>query len=402
MNETQAVEKIKAMLLGGPIETTFDDPEVSEMIPIITKAKFRLSLGKDGIVVIVKPKEKAVRIFYFDDNDAKSTKPSRGKPKPKPKPKPKDDEATRRLRLHHTYVPPHFDEDVVAILTDEVPHNIWLVGPTGTGKTEYAHHLAARLGRKLVQINCREDMATASFLGDRTVEVDEDSAQNFIKFLEGPAVKAMQEGLDEDGNEVGAPAILFIDEAGACPAHISIALNRLLETRKVRREVALDGDSGRVVRSHSGFRVILAANTTGRGLTGMSDSLYTAQANAHDISTLNRVTAYFRFGYDRAAEKHIMQEKTGDDTITRIVLGLRDKIRGAIKRGELPTPFSTRMIVAIADMYRVLDDIGKAIYYVCYNAVTPEEVPTYNEVLNTLLGRDILAEMQKDGSRMDY
>ncbi len=300
----------------------------------------------------------------------------------------------------HTFVPPPFDSDVVKLLSDVVPHNLWFVGPTGSGKTEYVHYLAARMGRKVFQVNCRRDMSTASFLGDKTVAIDEDTKQNFIKYIEGVAIQAMKEGVDEQGNETGAPGILFVDEAGACPPHISIALNRLLETRKARRVVTLDDDNGREVYSHSGFRIILAANVIGRGLLGINDAQYTAQSEAQDISTLNRITGVFRFGYNREAENNILMEKISNDSVVSMILKFRDSVRDTIRQGGLQTPFSTRWIVAIADTYRALGNIEKAIYYVCFNAITPDEVNKYNELWQIISSVDIRATVEPKGMDM--
>jgi MoxR-like ATPase len=373
---------------GGKVTLDKSDPCIKQYWGEILKSVTRYELSKRKYAV------------FFDEGQTSVTITTTAAASSSRK-KPVVIEGKKADRKNHTYVPPPFDADIFAILTDDVPHNIWLVGGSGTGKTEFVHHIAARMNRKVFQVNCREDMSTAAFLGDKTVEIDPDAKQNFIKFLEGPAIKAMQEGLDEDGNEVGEPGILFIDEAGACPAHIAIALNRLLETRKVRREVALDGDGGRVVRSHSKFRIICAANTAGRGITSLQDAVYTAQGDAMDIGTLNRITAFFRFGYNRAAEKSILQEKIGDDTVVAKALKIRDAIRDAMRQGKASTPFSTRTIVAIADLHRVLGDLPKAVYYACFGHVLPEEKPIYNEAIMLATGVDVMAKHESSGD-MDF
>ena len=86
-------------------------------------------------------------------------------------------------------------------------------------------------------------------------------------------------------------------------------------------------------------------------------------------------------------------EKIGDDRIVNKVLKFRHAIRQAIREGKLTSPFSTAHIIHIADMYRVFGDLGKALYYVCFEFVLPEERPIYNEQAMTLLGKDLLKEL---------
>jgi hypothetical protein len=305
------------------------------------------------------------------------------------------------MKTQHEYVLPTFHKDVVSIIKDVVPHNVWFVGPTGTGKTEYVHVLAKEMNRTVYQVNGRHDLETSGFLGDKTVKVDEKTGQNYVTFQEGPVIKAMKTGLDDNGNEVGEAAILFVDEVASLPSYILIALNRILETRKEQREIALDGDGGRVVKSHKGFRIICAANTTGRGFTGANDSLYTAQGDALDISTLNRFNGVFKFGYNRSAEKKILQDKIGDSRLVDQFIQFRDAIRAEIKSGKLQTPFSTRNIVGIADLYRVLGSLQKAMYFSVMNGLPREESIVYNEVYRNIMGTDILATMNKNND-MDY
>lgn len=176
------------------------------------------------------------------------------------------------------------------------------------------------------------------------------------------------------------------------PAHVAIGINRLLESDDARRTFVIDQDGGRVVRGHSGMRIVLAANTVGRGATGMEAAAYSAQMDALDISLINRIAVCFRMGYDKEVERHILAEKVGDDRIAQMVLKFRDAIRAHIKQGKLTSPFSTAHIVHIADMYRIFGDIGKAIYYVTFEFLLPEEKAVYNEQAMAILGKDLLKE----------
>lgn len=268
------------------------------------------------------------------------------------------------------------------------------------GKDRLVHHLGRELGRKVFQINCRGDMGSEIFFGEKTVEIDEASKQNKVSFVKGLVEQALTEGLDEQGNEIGVPGILFITEAASMPAHVAIGINRLLESDDTRRTFVIDQDGGRVVRGHSGLRIVLAANTVGRGSTGMEASAYTAQTDALDISLINRIAACFRMGYDREVERHILAEKIGDDRVAALVIKFRDAIRDHIRQGKLTSPFSTAHIVHIADMYRIFGDLGKAIYYVVFEFLMPEEKAIYNETAQLILAKDLLKEFTATG--IDY
>jgi DNA polymerase III delta prime subunit len=374
----EAIKAVKELL--GPeeaIEVSKDAPELAPHLPVLTNARVKLSLADEhGLVIDTTPSSDTVNIFRMDATEPEEVDEgvAESRTRTKPTARPTVD------RLHHVYEPPHFHQRIVDLLVDDVPHNIMLVGPSGCGKTEEAHLLAEQLGRRLHQINCQREMEKAAFAGDRTVLVDEKTKQNFVKFIEGPLVESMEEGLNEDGEEVGEPGILFIDEFAALPAELGIGLNRVLETRHAVRRYVLDMDGGREVRSHSGWRVVLAANTVGRGLNSQWDIGYTAQGDALDVSTLNRVTAVFKMGYNRKAEQQILRQKIVDERVIDMVLKLRNAFRDAMRQGELTTPFSTRDIVHVADLYRIWRSLPESLYFGFMSGLSAEECNRCNEL----------------------
>jgi len=399
-SKTEVLSVIEELLLTTDgIKLGVEDALISGIIHDVNKAKTRSYLAQKGIVVGFEADAVSFSRVGYNGNFGDSTSEESKVQTPKAMEK-----SPRVKRASHTYIAPiHIEKRVVDLLLDETPHNIWLTGPTGSGKTEFVHHVGSNINRKIFQINGKRDMETAGFFGDRTVVIDEATGQNKIVYKDGPVINAMHEGLDENGNETGEAGILFIDEMASLPSHILIGLNRLLETRKPRREIALDGDGGRVVKSHSQFRIICAANTVGRGLTGnsMSGGLYTAQADAIDISTLNRFSATFKFGYSKKAERNILDEKIGNDKIVNEVIKFRDQIRGRIKNDEASSPFSTRDIVAIGDLYRVLKSVPEAIYYSTMCRLPSDEMQLYNEIYMGLTGDDIIRDIEDNGD-MDY
>lgn len=390
MNIVKEVENI----LGSASRVTIsaNDSEISGIIGQLNKARPRLELSKMGLAIDFDVNSDNLTIYRVgapitmrEDRESPNNVP---KKKPVPK------------RSQHTYVPPRCVPDIIDILLDDASHVIWFQGPTGCGKTVLAQYLARELGMVLYQINGHSEMGYEDFFGDMTVEVDQDSGQNHMIFQEGSAVLAMKEGLDESGNEVGPPALLFVDEVTAIPPHIAICLNRLLESDDPRRTVTLSKDKGRIIRSHSGMRIILSGNTIGRGVTDLQDAAHTAQTDALDLSLLHRVAVFFRFGYNRKIERHILQEKLGDDRIVKQIEDYRDAIRDHIRTGKLLTPFATRQLVKLADQFRIFKDLGKAVYYAVFGSLLPEERIVYNETYMRLYGKDLLKEYTEKG--VDY
>lgn len=389
MEAKEVIKKVLELLAaeGGEISCKTDDPKVKDFVSSLLRVEVRHQLSENhGVFIDMEVINNRVSIFRRD-NSAGSVKAGKSRMKTKPRLTPKVD------RTKHEFVPPPFHESVLRILQDEKPHNVWFWGPTGCGKTVYTEFLGRHLDMPVYRVNCREDMESATFLGDKTIgykQGKDGSIASVIKFMKGVIVRAMQQGLDADGNEVGRPGILYVDEAAAVSPNIAIVLNRLLETDDPRRSIVLDDMGGSEIRSHSGMRVIFSANTQGRGANTMAEAGYTAQLEALDLSLLNRMTAYFRFGYNREAERAILQQKIGDDRLVERIIKFRDSLRAAVKQGVLSTPFSTRHIVAIGDMYRVLKcDIGEAVFRVLFDAVLPEERAKYNELAVAHLGEDL-------------
>jgi MoxR-like ATPase len=380
------VSRVESLLgENDRVDIDMSDPAVADIVVNLKKAKPRLAMAKRGLCVDFPSAGSTLvisRISMRAGGPVRSAvNPDRATPAPRPKLK----------RHQHSYVPPKIKDDIVSVLTDDASHIVQLVGPTGCGKSTLVHHLGDAMGgRKVYQINCRGDMGSEAFIGEKTVVVDEATGQNKIVYQAGIVEQAFKEGLDENGQEVGKPAILFIDELSACPARVGHILNPIFESDNPRRTLVLDIDGGRIVRSHSSLRIVVAGNTVGRGAMSMEQTVYAAQLDALDLSLLSRVAVTFRMGYNKPVEKHILAEKIGDDRIARLVLRFRDAIRDHIKAGKLTTPFTTRHIITIADMYRIFEDALKSIYYAVVEQLLPEERAIYNETVMAVFGSDML------------
>lgn len=295
------------------------------------------------------------------------------------------------------YYPPPVIEDIISVLKSDKTVNLWLYGPTQSGKTTAVRYIGYKLGRKIEPINCRGDMDSHHFFGHNTI------VNGNIVFQKGAVERSMTEGLDDKGNVIGEPGILFIDEAAAMPSEIGIGLNNTLETGNNVRTLTLPEDGNRVVKSHPGWRVMLAGNNNGTGASSMASQMYSAQQCSLDASQIQRISMTVRFGYDRRAEERIVRIGCNDDNeIVTLFLQYKQGIRDALKRGELITPFSTKRVIDIFDLYNVFVSqlsakslstkklsLGKAIYYAAYEMLTEEEKKKYDELWYPLARENI-------------
>jgi len=400
--EQRVVEAVKKLVAEhGTVEVGWDDPVVADHFDVLRKSKVRRCLvkGADSIVVDIYDTTKTVRLFAISGTHSEGRQKERGKKR------------TSKKKIQHTYIKPRLHQRMKKLIQSPSSLVVCGVGPTGCGKTTHMRLMAEELNMELELINCKRDMDTASFIGEKTIEVDEKTEQSIIKFLEGPVIRAMKCGLDEKGNEVGNPALLVVDEFPMIPSWIAIGLNNLLDNFSPRRQIRVDADGARVVTSHSGFRIVLLGNTIGRGILSTRDAGYVAQGDALDDSTLDRIDAIFHYGYNRRAEESILREKIGNDSMVRKLLRFRDAIRNLKRQGEVTTPFSTRLIVSVCDLYREYDeDIAWALHDAVFGKLVDDspdpnvpggELAVYNEQAMQIFGIDVL-KSAADDSDMDY
>lgn len=338
---------------------------------------------------------------------------------------------------NHEYVMPAFGSEVLALMKGVMngeSQNILLTGPAGSGKTEFVREIAKLGGfAKVYQVNGRDDMDSSDFYGDKTVVVDQQSKQNYIKFNKGPLYKAFIEGteVDADGNQIlydedgnitadgtgnpkviGKPGLFFLDEfAALLPGVFLSVFNRAMEIPRKRnacRSIEITTDGGRVVKSHPYFAMFLSGNTVGKGTESESQMGFTAQNNQMDDSTLNRITATYSFGYNLSAERHIMTLKFNDDRETSKLCQFRDEIRKQWQSSNVETLLSTRAIVSICNLARTLksgnmkDAVPLAIYRSVFTGLRERETHAWNETIRMVYGVDVMRQFGNNSKEIFY
>ena len=336
----------------------------------------------------------------------------------------------------HKYEMPPFADEVRCLLKkalhDGKTYNFMLTGPMGTGKTEFVYELAKEFGFKVFQINGSENLTTFDFHGTMAVKVDDKTNQNYTYFDKGVLYKAFIEGteVDSDGNQIlynedgtvntdgsgkpkviGKPAIFFLDEfASVLPEVFLGVFNRCMEIPRKDGEgryMEIQGENGKVIKSHPAMCMFFSGNTVGTGNNGQYQMAYTAQSNKMDESTLNRISVTYAFGYNRTAEYNIAMGALNDELEVERLLQLRDNLRNMYKNGNVERLFSTRTLVQIcnvASAYRsnFKDWIMRAIKNTVFNGLSDTDKNAWNETIRMIWGVDLMADMANQKQKYDY
>ena len=327
--------------------------------------------------------------------------------------------------VSHKYKMPAFADQVRSLVRQSINGdgmvNLLLQGCAGTGKTEFVYEIAREFGLKVFQVNGSEGLNMDDFFGTMAVGIDERTQQNYTYFDKGPLYRAFIEGtkVDGDGNQVldengdpivvGKPAVFFLDEFAAMLPEVFLGVfNRAMEIPRQNgkgRSIEIPRDNGRVVKSHPGMVMFLAGNTVGTGNGGRFQMGYTAQGNKMDESTRNRVTGFYKFGYNKEAEKSIALSMLNDDYEAERLMRFRDNARNMFRNEKVETLFTTRSIVATCEVARNFrknrekDWMANALCVAVLNGLPETDKVAFNEQIRLIWGVDF---MQKESNNTTY
>ncbi len=219
----------------------------------------------------------------------------------------------------------------MALKALELRDNFWLFGERGTGKTQFAMQLAARLGRKIFRVSFDRTMERLDFLGGGGVE-------------NGDTVGVWQDGVVLLAMRTPG-AICLLDEVARGKPEYLVALNALLEPGGTYT-IPITGE---VVNRAPGMIFIAADNTDGNGdETGR----YT-NANQMDSSFLDR----FAFSEEVLflpvqQEVDLLIRKGADPALAKKLVDMINVCRAKVGAVDGPVePPSLRQVMAFVRYY---------------------------------------------------
>ena len=197
---------------------------------------------------------------------------------------------------------------------------IMLKGPTGTGKSRFVSHMAARLGRPVVTVPCHDETSAVDLLGRYLIQGGETLWQD------GPVTQAVRQG-----------AILYLDEVAEARSDVIVVLHPLTDFRRM----LVVERHGEVLEAAPGFGLVVSFNPGyQRGLKELKPS------------TRQRFVG-IRFDYPSAElELEILRGETQIDVASgKKLVALAHKVRKVETLGLAEVP-STRLLVDAARLMR--------------------------------------------------
>ena len=177
-----------------------------------------------------------------------------------------------------------FPHDQLPNMLDRLQHGqVWIVGPTGSGKTYAAKQAAAVLDQPCNLVSCGEELMLQQLVGARDAHG---------VFHTGPLLDAYENG-----------GVIILDEFDKCDPGVAGACNAFLNRDP---EIAVtDRAEQPVAKMHPDFRVVIATNTFGNG----SDGQYLVQQQSLDlVARFEHPGLQMFVGYSEAVERNILGE----------------------------------------------------------------------------------------------
>lgn len=220
--------------------------------------------------------------------------------------------------------------------------NVLVSGPKGCGKTQMIENIHAKNGLPLMRVNV-------------TIESDEDSLMGGLRLVDGntafdkgPVLRAMEMG-----------ATLLLDEIDLGHPTKLMCLQSVLE-----HSGYLIKKTGEMVYPKEGFKIIMTANTKGRG-DETGQYIGTQILNG---AMLDRVSIFFDWYYpDQTTETKILNKLAESISIScenenRKLVAWADGVRaGGVENVDSDETISTRKLCDIVSAFSIYGDLKKAV-----------------------------------------
>jgi MoxR-like ATPase len=250
-----------------------------------------------------------------------------------------DDPAAPAVVSDYIFSPAALHQTLIALSTT-IPHNTWLGGERGTGKTEFVTQVAARLKRKLFRINFDEGLERSEFIGSNTIE------NGNVVWKAGTLTQAIRH----------AGAVILLDEVGFARAQNISPLHAVTE-RTVHRALVI-AETGERIPVSTGVVFFAADNSSGHG----DESGNFAGVREQNSAFLDRFSYTLRFEYLREDDEvALITKRTGlRADATRSLVKFANVARAKARAGLLTQPPSLRQLFAWASAVQEGMPVGLA------------------------------------------
>lgn len=273
-----------------------------------------------------------------------------------------DDPAAPELDPHWVWQRDQFEEFAVAVKRGE---NIRLVGPPGTGKTDFAKNFAALTRRKLFVYPINGQLELADLLGAKELRDGE------TRFEHGGIIDAIS----------GPNVILFDEPSRGSPALYLGLFQNILDKRKI-----IINETGETFHCHPDCVIIGADNSLGIG-----DNMEKyPTANVQDTSTINRWQTTLEVGYlpqDQFAGLILSHQPKLAANQAQKLAKFAALCQDAYINGEIPLTFSARQGIPIAHKAIEFNDMRRAIKVTYTNSLDNESRTAVNAMITSIWGK---------------
>jgi cobaltochelatase CobS len=259
--------------------------------------------------------------------------------------------------------------DLMMAIAAKAP--VYILGPTGCGKTSLAEQYAARTGRPFACVSFNRGMEPADLIGSWMVDGNRRMIWSHSQFA-----IAIQH-----------PSVVVFDEYDSGNPGVTAIANRILEGQPL-----VIPQTGEHIYPHPELIFIGTGNTNGMG---DETGLY-ASTTVQSFATMNRWAMTIKRDYmSKEIEKKVLMNHAAgmpEDTIDRLIT-YANKVREAFKAGSISAVLSTRQLLNIVTWLRMSRNVTRAHQLGFTNSLGDSDLAACEEIFQRILG-DVMKAIQ--------